>query len=63
MEGRWHIDWAGERTLANWMVNYDLVCAESPLISSFAMALFLGFASGALFLPSLAHKYGMKNFF
>ena len=63
MAGKFHVNDRGMHTLHNWMVNYNLICDDPVLISSFAMALFFGFGGGALILPSLAYKYGMKKFF
>ena len=63
MKGTWHVVEGGERTLHNFMRNFDLTCSSNFLIGSTAMSLFLGFALGSMFLPALSYKYGMKMFF
>jgi len=59
----WRIDPSDEISLENWIVKYDLVCANPFLISLFGMMFFTGFTVGSLFIPNLSDKYGRKWFF
>jgi len=59
----YEVDENADYSLQNWIHDFDLVCASSLTISSFASLFFMGFAFGSLFIPKLSDKYGRKKLF
>ena len=50
-------------SLNNWMLKYDLICADYTIISSFGMAYYAGFALSNLIIPPMSDKRGRKNWY
>ena len=57
----YEIDYEDEKSLNNWVKEFNLVCASSFTISSFGMIFFLGYAIGSAIIPKLADLYGRKR--
>ena len=59
----WNVVHKSPITLNNWISEYDLICADHMVISSFGMLYFTGFAISSFFLPNMSDRNGRKWYF
>lgn len=62
-DGQHKVDYSSDRTIYNWIMQYDLYCADEYFISLIGMLYFVGCFVGSIFLPRLADVYGRKPIF
>ena len=57
------VDWSDNRSLHNWMEQYDLTCKSSDEIGYIGSSFFVGTFLGAFILPRAADVVGRKPIF